>query len=236
MFTLLAFTGAAMLGYGFSSVMTALLADVAVTGIALSTYSTYQQGVAQGKANEASAKIAANQAAAQEAQAQEYERQAALQKEQEGLDQIQGEQEAAKRARARAAEVGSTYAAAAGNGLLVSGSETDTFANVLKSQEQEAQADIQTIRANTALGVWSREEQARSYLVAAQQSRYGVTGSLLSSSSYASQARYARSNGITSAAGSALSGVATTAIGANGLAKETGGYQWGGTKVAASAK
>lgn len=225
---LLAFTGAALAGYGFTSVMTAIVADVAVTGLALSAYSTYQQGVAQKETNEANAQIAANQAAAQEAQAQEYERQAALEKEQEGIEQLQGEQEAAKRARARAAEVGATYAAAAGNGLLVSGSETDTFANVLKSQEQEAQADIQTIRANTALSVWSREEQARSYLVAAQQSRYGVTSSLLSSSNYSKQAKYAYGNGITSATGSALSGIGSTAIGVNGLAKQTGGYQWGG--------
>jgi len=118
--------------------------------------------------------------------------------------------------------------AAAGNGLLVSGSETDTFANVLKSQEQEAQADIQTIKANTALNVWSREEQARSYLVAAQQSRYGATSSLLSSSNYSKQAKYAYNNGVTSAAGSALSGIGSAAVGVNGLAKETGGYQWGG--------
>jgi len=224
---ILAFTGAALLGYGFASVATALVADIAVTGIALTAYSMYQQGVAQSEANAANAQIAANQAAAQEAQAQEYERQAALEREQEGIEQIQGEQEAAKRARARAAEVGSTYAAAAGNGLLVSGSETDTFANVLKSQEQEAQADIQTIKANTALNVWSREQQAQSYLVAAQQARYGVTSSLLSSSNYSSQSKYSYNNGITSAAGSALSGVASTAIGANSLAKETGGYKFG---------
>ena len=220
---LLAFVGAALAGYGFSSLAAAALADIMVTGIAYSAYSTYQQGVAQKEANEANAQIAANQAAAQEAQAQEYERQAALEKEQAGIAQIQGEQEAAKRARARASEVGSTYAAAAG-----SGSETDTFANVLKSQEQEAQADIQTIKANTALNVWSREEQARSYLVAAQQSRYGVTSSLLSSSNYSKQAKYAYGNGVTSAAGSALSGIGSAAVGVNGLAKETGGYQWGG--------
>ena len=299
MFCLLAFVGAALAGYGFSSLAAAALADIMVTGIAYSAYSTYQQGVAQKETNEANAKIAANQAAAQEAQAQEYERQAALEKDQAGIAQIQGEQEAAKRARARASEVGSTYAAAAGNGLLVSGSETDTFANVLKSQEQEAQAqeyerqaalekdqagiaqiqgeqeaakrararasevgstyaaaagngllvsgsetdtfanvlksqeqeaqaDIQTIKANTALNVWSREEQARSYLVAAQQSRYGVTSSLLSSSNYSKQAKYAYSSGVTSAAGSALSGIGSAAVGVNGLAKETGGYQWGG--------
>lgn len=228
---LLAFTGAALAGYGFASLLTAALVDTMIVGIGMTAYSTYQQGVAQKEANEANAKIAANQAAAQEAQAAEYERQAALEKEKAGLDQLQGEQEAANRMRQRAAQIGSTYATAAGNGLLVSGSETDTFANVLKSQNVEDMADINTIKANTAMQVWSREEEARSMLFAADQARYGVSNSLISSSNYRSQAKSAYNNGILSAAGGALTSIGSAGVAGHGLAKETGGYQWGGTAV-----
>lgn len=228
---LFAFTGAALAGYGFASLMTAALVDTMIVGIGLTAYSTYQQGVAQKEANKANAEIAANQARAQELQAQEYERKAALEKEQAGLVQLQGEQEAAKRARQRAIEVGSTYATAAGNGLLVSGSDSDTFANVLKSQEIEARADINTIKANTAMEVWSREEEARSYLFGADQARYGVSNSLISSSNYRSQAKSAYNNGMLSAAGGALSSLGSAGVAGHGMAKQTGGYQWAGTPV-----
>ena len=201
MICMFAFTGAAIAGW-----------TAAIAGIGLSAYSTYRQGVAQKEANEANAQIAANQAAAQEAQAAEYERLAAIEAQKEGIEQLQGEQEAAKRSRQLAAEIGSTYATAAGNGLLVSGSESDTFANVLKAQETEAAADIGTIKANTAMNVWSREEAARNYLFSADQARYGVSNSLISSSSYSSQAKSAYSNGITSAAGSVLTSGATTGV------------------------
>ena len=187
---------------------------LSATGVGVSAYSSYQQGQAQKEANRAQAEIAANQAKAQEAQAAEYERQAKLAAEKEGIEQIQGEQEAERRARQRAAEVGATYAAAAGNGLLVSGSETDTFANVLKSQEVEAQADINTIKANTAMAVWSREEEARGYLFAADQARYGVSNSLISSKSYMAQGAAAGRAGTTSAIGTSLSGAGSVGMGA----------------------
>ena len=187
---------------------------LSATGVGVSAYSSYQQGQAQKEANRAQAEIAANQAKAQEAQAAEYERQAQLAAEKEGIEQIQGEQEAERRARQRAAEVGATYAAAAGNGLLVSGSETDTFANVLKSQEVEAQADINTIKANTAMAVWSREEEARGYLFAADQARYGVSNSLISSKSYMAQGAAAGRAGTTSAIGTSLSGAGSVGMGA----------------------
>lgn len=187
---------------------------LSATGAGVSAYSSYQQGQAQKEANRAQAEIAANQAKAQEAQAAEYERQAKLAAEKEGIEQIQGEQEAERRARQRAAEVGATYAAAAGNGLLVSGSETDTFANVLKSQEVEAQADINTIKANTAMAVWSREEEARGYLFAADQARYGVSNSLISSKSYMAQGAAAGRAGTMSAIGTSLSGAGSVGMGA----------------------
>lgn len=187
---------------------------LSAAGVGVSAYSSYEQGKAQEEANKANARIAANQAAAQDAQAAEYERQAKLAAQKEGLEQLQGEQEAEKVMRQRAQAIGSAYANAAGNGLLVSGSETDTFAGVLKSQTIEDMADINTIKANTAMAVWSREEEARGYLFAADQARYGVSNSLISSSSYASQARAAGRAGVTSAIGTSMSGVGQIGMGA----------------------
>lgn len=179
-------------------------------GTAVSAYSSYQAGKESKRQAEAQAELARQQAAAQEAQAAEYERQAAIENQKAGIEQIQGEQEAEQRMRQRAAQVGATYANAAGNGILVSGSETDTFANVLKSQAIEDQADINTIKANTAMAVWSREEDAKSLIFSAQQSRAGAQSSLYSANEYVRQGSSAYKAGVTSAIGSLVSGSGQT--------------------------
>mgnify|MGYP003301994427 CR=1 FL=1 len=74
------------------------------------------------------------------------------------------ETEAEARSRALASEIGGIYAGYAGNGLLVDGSEEDTFANVLKSSVGEAQSDITTIKDNTAISVWDHQMNRRAYL------------------------------------------------------------------------
>ena len=102
------------------------------------------------------------------------------------------------------------YADAAANGLLVSGSEGDAFGNVLKTQVTESQADVETMRANTAMNVWSREEAARSNLFSARQSRSAAEDSLFSAREYRRQGRSAYRAGITSALGTYLSGGAST--------------------------
>lgn len=180
------------------------------TGAAVSAYSSYQSGKEAERQADAQAELARQQAAAQEAQAAEYERQAAIEKEKAGLEQLQGEQEAANRMRQRAAQIGSTYATAAGNGLLISGSETDTFANILKSQTIEDTADVNTIKANTAMNVWSREESARSLMFSADQSRAGAQSSLFTANEYSRQGKAAYKAGVTSAAGALISGGGST--------------------------
>ena len=122
------------------------LATTAI-GTGVGVYSTYQQGLAAkemaGQQAAAQLALAEAQAAAYGAQAGEYARQAAVEQKLAGVDQIQGELENEKRSKALAAEIGSTYAQAAGNGILVtSASPTDTFANVLKNEATEAAYDI----------------------------------------------------------------------------------------------
>ena len=188
------------------------VASLAMTavGAGVSAYSSYQSGKEAKRQAEAEAELARQQAAAQEAQAAEYERQAAIENQKAGIEQLQGEQEAAAKMRQRAAQIGLAYATAAGNGILVSGSETDSFANILKSQNIEDMADINTIKANTAMAVWSREEEAQSLMFAADQSRAGARSSLFSANEYARQGKSAYRAGATSAIGSLFSGAGST--------------------------
>lgn len=193
-----------MTGLAIASLVTAAV------GAHVATYANYRQGKeAQRQAN-AQAELAARQAEAQQAQAAEYERQAKIESQKAGIEQLQGEQEAERIMRQRAQDIGSAYANAAGNGILVSGSETDTFANILKSQIQESQADIDTIRANTAMNVWSREESSRSLLFSAEQSRRAASDSLFTAEEYRRQGKSAKKAGTLSAIGSYISGGAYT--------------------------
>ena len=128
-----------------------------IAGAGYSAYSQHQQGKA--------ANTAAKAAAA------ESERQAQLENERAVIAQIQGEQEAERRSRQLAADIGSTYANYAGNGLLVDGAGKDTLGSVLKTQVAEGQADISTIRDNTALNVWTHQSNAASLLASAANQR-----------------------------------------------------------------
>lgn len=189
---------------------------VSAAGAGYSAYSSYEQGKAQQREMEAQAEaqaeLARRQAAAQHAQAQEYERQAQVEVEKAGVDQLKGQMEAERRSRLFAAEVGSTYANAAGNGLLIDGSDTSTFANVLKSQNAEAQYDIGVIRANTAMDVWTRSESARNYLFAADQARRGASDSLFSSNEYL-RSGYAQGANAAKAGTNAAIGTGISAVG-----------------------
>lgn len=142
------------------------MACLAIVGAIVGGVSSYQSAEAQKAAGKA-------QRTAAEAQAQENERQAELEEKRAGIAQIQGEQEAAKRSRALAADIGSLYANAAGNGLLVDGGlgTKDTVGSVLKTTVAEAQQDISTIRDNTALSVWEHQSNANSLLASAGNAR-----------------------------------------------------------------
>ena len=181
----------------------------------------YMQGQEAKKAANAQAKLAESQAAQQEAQAKEYERAAELENQKAGIEQMKGEQEAAEKMRQRAAAIGSAYAEAAGNGILVDGtSSDDTFGNILKTRTIEDTADLNTIRANTAMNVWSREEDARSYLFAAGQQRQAAQDSLFSASEYRRQGKSAARAGTLSAIGSLHTAAGSTMLSSVGAFKK----------------
>ncbi|MBP5791301.1 MAG: hypothetical protein J6W80_03485 [Kiritimatiellae bacterium] len=126
-------------------------------GTGVGAYSDYQTGKAQKQQADA--------------QAAENERQAKLENERAVIAQLQGEQEAEKRSRRLAADIGAQYAAWAGSGLLVDGGTKDTLGSVLKTTVAEGQADISTIRDNAAMEVWGHQANASSLLASAGNNR-----------------------------------------------------------------
>lgn len=143
--------------------MTALLVTSAVAtvaGTALGAVGAYQQGKAAEAAGKAQAKASMQQA---QAEAAEQNRQARLENARAGIAQIGAEQEAEKRSRILAQDIGSMYANFAGNGLMVDGSAKDTVGAALRTEVGEAASDITTIRDNAAMEVWTHRANAASH-------------------------------------------------------------------------
>jgi hypothetical protein len=129
-----------------------------VAGGAMSAVSQYQQGKEQKRQADF--------------QANEARKQAQLEQERANIAQIQGEQEAARRMRTYAQEVGSVYANAAGNGMLIdSGSAGDTLGRILDTSATFAAQDVSTIRDNTALSIWTHQENKGQLLRSAENYR-----------------------------------------------------------------
>lgn len=102
-------------------------------------------------------------------QATEALKQAELEKSRSIVAQQQGEQEAARRMRAYSKEVGSIYAAAASNGMLVdSGSAGDTLGAMLDTSSKFAAQDVSTIHDNTKLTMWTHEANRKQLLRSAE--------------------------------------------------------------------
>ena len=244
-------TVAALIG-GASLWMTigAVVVDAAViAGTALSITSSYQQADAAADAARAQAQA---QSQLYEAQAQAYAQQAAenrmlakVENEKAGIAQLQGEREAETRSRALASEIGGIYAGFAGNGLLVDGSEEDTFANVLKSSVGEAQSDITTIKDNTAISVWDHQMNRRAYLANASILDTASKNAMISSYNALNvgetQAAAAKAGLTTNAVGKGLSAAGTLAgmgISSYSLMAKTatpstaGVYDWNGSSFA----
>lgn len=222
-----------MADFGIMETIAVVGLVTSAAGATYSAVSSYQAGQAAQKNAEAQAEaqaaLARSQAAAQQAQAAEYERQAKNEEIKAGQAQIQGEVEAEKRSRQRAAQIGAIYANAAGNGLLVD--SPGTFANILKAENMAAEEDIAITKQNTALNVWALEEGARSQLFAAKQARRGAEDSLLSAneylrSGYASGAA-AAAQGTSTAIGGSLSALGQLSTGYVSSAKTFG---WNGMK------
>ena len=143
--------------------MTALLVTSAVATVAgatLGAVGAYQQGKAAESAGKAQAKASMQQA---QAEAAEQNRQARLENTRAGIAQIGAEQEAEKRSRILAQDIGSMYANFAGNGLMVDGSAKDTVGAALRTEVGEAASDITTIRDNAAMEVWTHRANAASH-------------------------------------------------------------------------
>ena len=186
-----AFTGLALaLGGSLASVVgvAAVTADVAMVGLA--AYSAY----AEGRAKQDSAKAESDmqrmqaeqyrmQAEAQSLAAADSARLADVEGQKAGIAQMQAEQEAEKRSRMLASDIGSVYANYAGNGLLVDAGGNDTFANVLKTTVAEAQRDVSTIRDNGRMSVWEHQSNARSLMTTAQTQSLSAESSLVGAQS-----------------------------------------------------
>lgn len=102
-------------------------------------------------------------------QASEALKQAELEKSRSIIAQQQGEQEEARRMRAYTQEVGSIYAAAAGNGMLIdSGTAGDTLGRMLDTSSKFAAQDVSTIHDNTKLTMWTHDENRKQLLRSAE--------------------------------------------------------------------
>lgn len=152
----------------------ALAASAIGTGV--SVYSNIQQGKA--------AKAAAN------AQAMQLEDQAKVAEAQASIAQLQGEKEAERRFAILSQDIGSTYAAFAGNGLSL---DSGSVSKALSYQVSEATADVNSIRDKTMMDVWSSMNNAQSLLNQASLARY--------------QGKSASSSANLSAVGTGISGI-----------------------------
>lgn len=225
------------------AITAAVVADAAIiAGTSYSAYSAYEQGKAAEQQARAANEQAKAQASAYAAQAAESERQAELERDRAGIAQIQGEREAEKRSRILSAEVGSIYAATAGNGLLVDGNEDDTFSSVLKSSVAEGQADISTIRDNTAISVWDHQANERALLSQAAIQRGAAANSLVSGRNSLIAGANARKQGELNAVGTGLQGLGQLVgmgVSSYGTLAKTGSgvntstmYDWNGSSFA----
>lgn len=223
----------------------AVVADAAIiAGTSYSAYSAYEQGKAAEQQAKAANEAAKAQASAYAAQAAETERQADMERDRAGIAQIQGEREAERRSRALSAEIGSIYAATAGNGLLVDGNEDDTFANVLKSSVAEGQSDITTINDNTALSVWDRQSNERALRTQAAIQRAASANSLVNGQNSLIAGQNAAETGKLNAVGTSLQGVGQLVgmgVSSYGTLARTGHslnvnnmYDWNGSSFASS--
>ena len=211
----LAFTGLALAAEASAAwIYAAVAADVAI--VAASSYSAYAGAQAQRNSAKAEAAMARTQAEAQRLAAEDADRRAKEEMAKAGIAQLQSEQEAERRSRTLAADIGATYANFAANGLLVDGTNDGTFGHVLTNQVKEAQQDISTIRDNGRLSVWEHESQARSLLTTGKTSRLSQQYSLIGAASAQKNAKYyntasylgASTAGIASASSAVSSGMA----------------------------
>lgn len=140
---------------------------------------------------------ASRSAAEQAAENEKY--QAMLNRDRAGIAQIQGEDEAMRRAEQIRRDISANNAAWAGSGLLVE--KTGTLADVNDTSAAEGWRDIATIRDNTALNVWGYKTNAISNDTSAE--------------SLIKQGKTLQKAGYISGAGSLLGGISSAASAGN---------------------
>jgi hypothetical protein len=178
--------------------VTSLVATAASGG--LQAYASYQEG-----------KELQRQA---EFQAEEARKQAKLEQDRANIAQLQGEQETARRMRAYSQEVGSVYANAAGNGILIdSGSAGDTLGKALDTSAISAAEDVSTIRDNTALTIWTHQANKSQLLRSAEN--------------YKKQGKAAYRSGILGATAIGIGTVGKVAKGAVAIDEQFGTFSGG---------
>ena len=205
---------------------TAAAAAAAAAGGVAGGVSSYQAGKAEAAAQKNAGRAAQQQA---NAQAAELERQARLENARAGIEQIGGEQEAEKRSRILAQDLGSMYANFAGNGLALDGTAKDTVGAALRTEVGEAQSDISTIRDNSAMGVWTHQANAGSYRASAANARIAGYNQ---NQYYRSMARTAARRGRTQLGSSLLQGLGTLGMGLSGLGSHAAAPAGGGGGLA----
>ncbi|MCQ2299975.1 MAG: hypothetical protein MJZ81_07630 [Bacteroidales bacterium] len=130
----------------WASIAGAIGTGIGLAGSAATQYSNYRQAQAAREASNQEANALNEEAKRDEAAA--------------GIEQVKGIQDQERRQRILANDVGSVYANFAGNGLAVDGGGGDTLTKVVESTAGEAAYDVNIIKANTAMNVWSYQNRA----------------------------------------------------------------------------
>jgi hypothetical protein len=124
-------------------------AVLAVTALASGAYSAYEQNQ-QAKAQQKMYDL----------QAEEQMKQAALEVERAGMEQENAERDARMRYQQLQQDIGATYAAAAGNGVLL---DSGSVSSVINANRGEAAADIDTLLSKKNLEIWGHTQNAGAY-------------------------------------------------------------------------
>lgn len=124
-------------------------AVMAVSSLAATAYSAYEANQA-GKAEQEM----------YEAQARENQRQAELESIRAGQEQVNAEREAEQRYRQLSQDIGTTYATAAGNGVLL---DSGSVTSIADANRLEANTDIDSLLSRKNLEIWGHNQNADAY-------------------------------------------------------------------------
>lgn len=146
----------------------AVLAATALTSTAASMYEQREAGKAQQKMYNL--------------QAQEQMKQAELETQRAGMEQENAEIAAQERRRQLSQDIGSIYAQAAGNGVLI---DSGSVQSIAEANRMEANADVNNLLRKQNLAIWGHNQNSGAYARQASLSKFqgraakASTGNLL---------------------------------------------------------